>query len=63
MDICKFDYFIFDKVSRIPVLAQYNMLIANDLVKDGSQPVFQNDAIVVLKNTKVGDDCIEKRSF
>ena len=63
MDMCLFDYFIFDKASRVPVLAQYNLLIANELVKNGSQVVFQNDFVVILKNSKVGDDCIEKRSF
>lgn len=62
MDMCLFDYFIFDKASRIPVLAQYNLLIANELVKN-STVVFQNDAVVVLKNSKVKGDCIEKRNF
>ena len=61
-NICTFDYHVFDKASRQPVLAQYNVLIANDMLAKGSQLVFENEAVVILKNT-AGDDCIEERSF
>ena len=62
-DVCLFDYHIFDKVTRQPVLAQYNLLIADDMLKKGSQKVFENEVVIVLKNNKVGGDCIEERSF
>ena len=61
-NICTFDYHVFDKASRQPVLAQYNVLIANDMLAKGSQLAFENEAVVILKNT-AGDDCIEERSF
>ena len=62
-DICIFDYHIFDKATRQPVLAQYNLLIAKDMLKSGSQKVFENEVVAILKNNKVGGDCIEERSF
>ena len=62
-DVCVFDYHIFDKASRQPVLAQYNLLIANEMLAKGAQKVFENQVVVVLKNNNVGGDCIEERSF
>ena len=63
-DICGFDYFVFDKDSRQPVLTQYNLLIAKEMVKkEFIKPVFDNEGIVILRNKKPGEDCIEERSF
>ena len=63
-DICQFDYYIFDKVSRQEALAQYNLLIANELLQnDFVEPVFDNQIVVILRNNKPGEDCIEERSF
>tara|TARA_B100001964_G_scaffold59471_1_gene67532 strand:+ start:57143 stop:58819 length:1677 start_codon:yes stop_codon:yes gene_type:complete len=63
-DICQFDYYIFDKASRQEAFAQYNLLIANEMVtKNFIEPVFENQLIVILKNNNPGDDCIEERSF
>lgn len=62
-DICNFDYYVFDKVSRQPVLAQYNLLIASELLGKGADKVFENPVLIIIKNNKVGADCIEKRSF
>ncbi len=62
-DICTFDYFVFDKVSRQQVLAQYNLLIANEMLKKGAQKVFENQVSVILKNNNPGADCIEERNF
>ena len=46
------------------MLAQYNILIASELVKkDYVTPVFENNAVVILTNSNKGDDCIEERSF
>lgn len=63
-DICQFDYLIFDKVSRAPVLAQYNLFIENELLKkDYIKNSFENQAVVILKNNKIGADCIEERNL
>lgn len=63
-DICKFNYLVFDKVSRQQVLAQYNLLIASELKKkDYIIKVFENEVVIILKNNNVGADCIEERSF
>jgi len=63
-NICNFDYLVFDKVSRQEVLAQYNLLIAQELTKkDYIRPVFDNQVVLILKNNNVGADCIEERSF
>ena len=62
-DVCLFEYFVFDKVSRQKFLADYNLFIANEMVGKGAEVVFQNDVAVILKNNKVGADCIEKRTF
>ncbi|MBI2655694.1 hypothetical protein HYX06_04715 [Candidatus Woesearchaeota archaeon] len=63
-DICAYDYYVFDKVSRQPVLAQYNLLIASELQKNGSAAVvFENQVAIIMKNSNPGADCIEQRSF
>ncbi len=63
-DICKFDYFVFDKAARQLVLAQYNLLIVSELLKkDFIKIAFENSEVLVLKNNKLGADCIEKRNF
>jgi len=63
-DICTFDYYIFDKVSQQPVFAQYNMLIASELIKkEWIQPVYGNDYVIVLKNNNPGEDCINEKRF
>ena len=63
-DICSYDYYIFDKVSGQPVFAQYNMLIASELQKNGSATVvFENQVAIIMKNNNPGADCIEQRSF
>src|SRR3989338_2604363 len=63
-DICEFDYYVFDKASRQQALAQYNLLIANELLKNNFTSVaFENHVLVILKNNNVGADCIEERSF
>lgn len=63
LDICLFDYHIFDKESRQPVLAQYNSIIANQMLKKNAQIVFENNAVVILKNNNAGGDCIEQANF
>jgi len=62
-DICTFNYLIFDKVSRQQALAQYNILLASEMLKKDASIVFENEAVIILKNNNVGADCIEERSF
>lgn len=62
-DVCNFDYHIFDKVASQQVLAQYNLIIANEMLKHDAQLVFENDAVAILKNNKVGADCVEETEF
>ena len=62
-DICSFDYYVFDKASRQAVFAQYNLLIAGELLNKGAVKVFENPVSIIVKNYKVGGDCIGQRSF
>ena len=63
-DICSFDYWVFDKISRQEVLAQYNMMIKSRIEQKGSaQKAFENEVVVILKNTNQGGDCIENGNF
>ena len=63
-DICKFDYLVFDKAAYQPVLAQYNLYIANELIKkEWIKPVFDNNRVVILNNQKLGEECIEPRTI
>ena len=63
-DICIFDYYIVDKAASQPALAQYNILLANEMLKTGwIKPVFENEIMVILKNENPGADCIEERNF
>lgn len=63
-NICQFDYYVFDKITKQQALAQYNLIIANELLKkDFIEKVFENQVVVILKNNKIGEDCIEERSF
>ncbi len=62
-DICLFSYHVFDKVSRQPALAQYNLIIANQMLSKNASIVFENDMVAILKNNNVGGDCIEEADF
>jgi len=63
-DICNYDYYVLDRVSQQPVLAQYNMLIGQKLLeKEYITEVFRNEVTSILRNNKPGDDCIEPQKF
>lgn len=62
-DVCSFDYLVFDKAGRQQALANYNLLIASELVKNGLQPVFDNGVVLILKNNNPGGKCIEERNI
>ncbi len=62
-DICNFDYIVLDKVSRQDVLAKYNILIANELLKkEFIRPVFDNGVVMIIKNNNPGEDCIAEET-
>jgi len=56
-DICSFDYYIFDRFGRYPVLVQFNQLVANTLLQQNFTIVYQNDLSVILKNKQPGGKC------
>jgi len=58
--VCSFDYIVFDKLNaRLPMLAEYNLMIANAMLNSNKTVVvYQNQLTVILKNNNVGDDCI-----
>lgn len=63
-DICGLNYIVFDKVSRQEFVWKYNLIIASELLKkDYISNVFENEVVIILKNNKIGADCIEERSF
>jgi len=62
-DICSFDYYVFDKGTAQTAFAQYNIIMAKELLKkDFVKLVYGNDNTlsIILKNTKPGEDCIEE---
>lgn len=59
IDICSMEYIVFDKVSRQQPLANYNILIMNELIKnDWIEEVYSNPVVSILKNNKPEEDCI-----
>jgi hypothetical protein len=59
MDVCNFDYYVFDKFSQQPMLAQYNMYLGSVMVQNlWMEVVFDNQAYTIMKNNKKGEECI-----
>ena len=59
-DFCLMNYLVFDKVSRYPELAKYNLLIANKLLNHIQfEIVHQNELSLIIKNNNVEDECIQ----
>lgn len=62
VDICQFDFFVLDKVSGQQVLAQYNMIIRDQLLKkEFISEVFNNEVSSILFNEKPGEECINEQ--
>lgn len=58
-DICNIEYAVFAKAASQPVLAQYNIAIANELLKnEWIKEVYSNNMISIIRNYKPGVDCI-----
>ena len=62
-DVCNFDYFVFDKLSRYPALAQTNIYIAQLFLNQGMEEVFSNQLMIILKNNNKGGDCFEEQKI
>ncbi len=60
-DICRFNYYVFDKVTysqQLAPLIQYNDAIKQEFIKHGMEEAFSNAATSVVKNNNPGGDCI-----
>lgn len=67
-DVCDFDYFVFDLANYYKELSEYNQIIMQNIIEKGSEivyPLTNEDfkGIIVVKNNKVGDDCLEETNF
>lgn len=61
--ICSYSYYIFDKASRYPELAEYSMEIAKELIKHNFTLEYSNELVLILKNPEPGGKCIDERSL
>ena len=63
-DVCDFDYYVFDKISRHEALVAYNREISQEMLnKQFIEKVHENEVAVILKNNKPGDECIVEKTF
>ncbi len=66
-DLCNMDYLVFDKIANgnAKPLADYNLLIINELKKNPwIVEVYPNNPVVsILKNTKPGEKCIDEQQL
>ena len=59
-DICNIEYYYFNKASNPPALAQYSMAIREVLLEnEWIKEIYNNELVSILKNNKVGEDCID----
>lgn len=58
-DLCGFDYYVLDKVSRISGAAQFNTMIAESLRTTGNfSTAYENPGVLILLNPRPGGDCL-----
>ena len=57
-DICDFDYYIYDKVSRDERIPPFNKLITDKFRVSGMEDVFTNQVVGVMKNNNRGENCV-----
>jgi hypothetical protein len=58
-DVCGFDYYVVDRRSaHAPQLAQVNVQLGNVLLAHNMTLGYQNEHLVILKNTNVGGECL-----
>jgi hypothetical protein len=62
-NFCDFEYYVIDKLSRIPQVSQYNLKIRETLLNSNRgnfKEVFSNEWYSILKNNNIGVDCLGK---
>lgn len=58
-DFCGFDYYVIDKVSRLPGAVQFNTIIAQGLEQKANfSRAYENAGVLVLRNPLPGGDCV-----
>lgn len=58
-DLCGFDYYVLDKVSRAQGAAQYNMALAQHFQQRANfTKAYENPGVIILKNPAPGGDCL-----
>ena len=62
-NICSFDYWVIDKVSRYPALPQYNALLRQNFLQYGATEVFTNPVVSILKNNNLNKTCLIEQTF
>jgi hypothetical protein len=61
MDICNFDYYIIDKVSRQPVFVNVNLFIRKLFLENNKmEEVYSNPVVSIIKNPNPGINCFPK---
>jgi hypothetical protein len=59
IDICNFDYYVFDKVGQYTPLIQYNIFIESMFLNLGwMKKVYDSPLLDIVKNDKSGVDCV-----
>src|SRR3989339_91167 len=59
VNVCDFEYYLFDKKSAYsPGLAQANVYIMNLFLSNGMKEVYSNDAVSVIYNNGIRENCI-----
>lgn len=60
-DLCGFDYYVLDRVSRAQGAAEYNMAIAQHFQQKANfTKAYENPAVLVLRNPSPGGGCLGK---
>lgn len=60
-DICRFNYYVFDKVTysqQLMPLIQYNNAVKQTFIQHGMKEAYSNAATSVVRNNNPGGDCI-----
>jgi len=61
-DICDYEYLYFliePRASMYPELIQYNIVLWGNMLEAGAEEIYNNQVVSVIKNNKIGEDCLE----
>lgn len=60
--LCGFDYIFCNKGSQNQIIHAYTITLLNELINEGKfVPVYQNDLMIILKNTDVNGKCFKEK--